>query len=162
MSISGHTCLPYRDVTNLRGDTLAQRYEQTMERLQRIRVAGYTMEVVWECQFDKEIMPRYPEMKHHPILQHAPLNTRDVLYGGRTEAMVLHYTKRDGKTIEYYDEMSLDPYVCKYSMFPVGTLQFMCVTRVAIQGHVEQGGYHKMHRPTSQEPLPFSPAVPLQ
>ena len=32
----GHTCLPYRDVTTLRGDTLAQRYEQTMEILQRI------------------------------------------------------------------------------------------------------------------------------
>jgi hypothetical protein len=45
----GHTFLPYRDVTTLRGDTLRQRYEQTMERLQGITAAGHTVEVVWEC-----------------------------------------------------------------------------------------------------------------
>ena len=77
----GHTFSPFRDVTTL-GDTLAQRYEQTIARLQRITGAGYTVEVVWECQFDKDILPRHPELKQHPIVQHAPLNTRDVLYGG--------------------------------------------------------------------------------
>ena len=69
-----------------------------MARLQRITGAGYTVEVVWECQFDKDILQRHPELKH-PILQHAPLNTRDVLYGGRTKAMVLHYAIREGDTI---------------------------------------------------------------
>jgi hypothetical protein len=53
-------------------------------------------------------------------VQHAPLNTRDVLYGCRTEATVLHYAIRDGETIEYYDIMRLYLYVCKYSKFPVG------------------------------------------
>ena len=77
------TSLPYETTTS-------QRYEQTMARLQRITGAGYTVEVVWECQIDKDILLRHPELKHRPILQHAPLNTRDFLYGGRTEAMVLH------------------------------------------------------------------------
>ena len=115
----GHTCLPFRDITNLGGDTLAERYEQTMARLQRITGAGYTVEVLWECQFDKDILSRYPELKHHPIMQHAPLNTRKVLYGGRTEGMVLHYSTREGETFQYYDVMSLYPYVCKYSKFLV-------------------------------------------
>jgi len=42
----GYNCLTFRDVTTLGGDTLAQRYEQTMARLQRITGAGYTVEFV--------------------------------------------------------------------------------------------------------------------
>ena len=90
----GHTCLTFRDFTTLGGDKMAQRSEQTMPRLQRITCARYTVEVMWECQFDKDIQPRHPELKHHPIVQPAPLNTRDVLYGGRTNAIVLHYATR--------------------------------------------------------------------
>ena len=86
-----------------------------MERLQRITGAGYTVEVEWECQIDKDILPLQPELKHHPIVQHAPLNTRDALYGGRNEAMVLHYATREGETIQYYDVMSLYRYVLNYS-----------------------------------------------
>ena len=44
----GHTCLPYRDVTTEVGDTLAQRYERTMARLEQITQAGYQVEVQWE------------------------------------------------------------------------------------------------------------------
>jgi hypothetical protein len=95
-----------------------------MERIQRIIGAGYTVEMVWECQFDKDILPRHPELKHHPVVQHPRLNTRDVLYGGRTEAIVLHYATREGETIQYYDLMSMYPYVCKYSKFPVGHRTF--------------------------------------
>ena len=70
-----------------------------MAILQRITSSGYTVEVVWECQFDKDILPHHRELKQHTIVQHAPLNTRDALYGGRTEAMVLHNAIR-GETIQ--------------------------------------------------------------
>jgi hypothetical protein len=56
----------------------------------------------------------------HPLVHQTPLNTRDALYGGRTEAMRLHYRVRDGEQIRYCDVMSLYPYVCKYSKLPVG------------------------------------------
>ena len=46
-----HTCLPFRDVTTLGGDTLAQRYQQTIAILQRITGAGYTIEVLWNASF---------------------------------------------------------------------------------------------------------------
>jgi len=45
--------------------------------------------------------------------------------------MVLHYAIR-GETIQYYDVMTLYPYVCKYFKFPNGTLKIKWVTRVAI------------------------------
>ena len=62
-----------------------------MARLQRITSAGYSVEEVWECQFDEDILPHHHEMKQHSIVQHARLNSRDALYVGRTEAMVIHY-----------------------------------------------------------------------
>jgi G:T-mismatch repair DNA endonuclease (very short patch repair protein) len=116
----GHSCMPYRDIPTLRGDTLAQRYEQTMARLEQITQAGYQVEMQWECEFDKDILPLHPELKVHPLILQAPLNTRDALYGGRTEAMYLYYKIKEGETIQYCDIMSLYPYICKYFKFPVG------------------------------------------
>ena len=76
-----HYCLPFRDVPTLAKDNLAERYEQTMARIQQITGAGYSVELVWECQFDRDILRHHPEMKQHPIFQHTFLNNRDALYG---------------------------------------------------------------------------------
>ena len=61
-----------------------------------------------------------PELLAHPKVCKSPLCTRDALYGGRTEAMRLHYKAREGETIQYVDVMSLYPFVCKTGKFPVG------------------------------------------
>ena len=79
------------NVTKGAGDTLAQRYERTMVRLEQIKQAGYQVEVQWECDFDKGILLDNTELKLHPVVQHSPLNTRDPLYGVRTEAIRLHH-----------------------------------------------------------------------
>ena len=64
---------------------------------------------------------RKPQLLTHPLVSHSPLYTRDALYGGRTEAMRLHYRiKEDVETIQYCDVISLYPYVCKYFKFPIG------------------------------------------
>ena len=115
----GHTCLPFRDVATLNEDALSERYEKTMATLERIKQAGYQVEVEWECHFDSKNMPHHPELKTHPVVQHSPLNTRDALYGGRTEAMRLHYKIKEGESIQYVDVMSLYPFVCKYFKFSV-------------------------------------------
>jgi hypothetical protein len=53
------------------------------------------------------------------------LNTRDALYGGRTEDMRLHYKIIEGEeTIQYCDIMSLYTYICKYFKFPIGHPNF--------------------------------------
>ena len=56
----------------------------------------------------------------HPIVRHAPLIIRDALYGGRTEAMRLHYKIREEDESVQYCDMSLYPYICKYFKFPIG------------------------------------------
>jgi len=113
----GCKCQPYRDVKTLaNGETLAERYEQTMARIEQLKSVGYTVKVQWECEFEGA-----DDLQRHPIIRHEPLNTRDALYGGRTEAMPLHYKIRDGEEIvEYCDIMSLYPYICKYFKFPIG------------------------------------------
>jgi hypothetical protein len=91
------------------GDTLAERYEQTLARIEQIKQAGYHVIPEWECEFDER-----PELLVHPTIKHAPLITRDALYCGRTEAMNLHYKIREGKqSVQYCDVMSLYPYICK-------------------------------------------------
>lgn len=114
----GCPCRPYRDVKTIAGVTLAERYEQTMTRLEKITQAGYQVEIMWECRFDREILPRHPELQKLSVFQQVPLRTRDALYGGRTEAMRLHYKVREGEVIRYVDVMSLYPYICKYGKFP--------------------------------------------
>jgi hypothetical protein len=74
-----------------------------------------------ECEFDRDILAKHPELKNHPLFQHTPLNTRDGLYRGRTEAMSIQNKIQVGEeTIEYCDVMSLYPYICKYGKFPIG------------------------------------------
>jgi hypothetical protein len=64
-----------------------------------------------------------PELLMHPIVRHAPMCTRDSLYGVRTEAMRLHYKIREEQeSVQYCDVMSLYPYICKYFKFPIGHL----------------------------------------
>jgi hypothetical protein len=95
-------------------DTLAERYEHTMARIERIKRAGYHVITQWE--FDEK-----PDFPVHPIIKHAPLITRDALYVGRTETMRLHYKIREGKeSVQYCDVMSLYPYIWKYFKFPIG------------------------------------------
>jgi hypothetical protein len=49
----GCTCQPFRDVKKLGGDTLSERYEQTLARIEQIKRAGYHVKIQWECKFDE-------------------------------------------------------------------------------------------------------------
>jgi hypothetical protein len=102
-----------------RVETLAERYERTMLRLENITRTGYQVEVVWEYEFDESILTQHSELQTHPQVEHSPLNTRDDLYGGGTEAMRLYYKTQKGETVEFVEVMSLYHYVCKYFKFPL-------------------------------------------
>ena len=80
------------------------------------------VKVMWECEFDAyKIVLRKLPLLTHPLVSHSPLYTRDALYGGRTEAMRLHYRiEEDVETIHYCDVISLYPFICKYFKFPIG------------------------------------------
>ena len=108
----GHTCQPHREVSTMSGDTLANRYERKMTRLEQIRSAGYEVRIEWECDFDEACIR--PELRTHPTVEKSPLKTRDALYGGRTEAMWLHHKAREEESAQYVDVISLYTYICKY------------------------------------------------
>ena len=56
-------------------DTLAERYEKTMTRIEQITAAGYTVRMMWECIFEAEkIVEQKPELLTHPIVRHSPLH----------------------------------------------------------------------------------------
>jgi len=115
----GCKCKPMRDHKILDEDTLAERYEETMSTIEQITAAGYTVKLMWECKFDAAKIPdQKPELLTHPIVSHSPLHTRDVLYGGRTEALRLHYKIAENEeTIQYCDVLSLYTYICSISSF---------------------------------------------
>jgi len=101
----GHTCQTYRNLCRMRGDTLAVRYERTMGRIEEITRVFYHVERRWECAFDEEILSCHPEMKTHPVVVNIRLNTRDALYGDRTEVLKFHYKVREvEETIRGSDE----------------------------------------------------------
>jgi len=79
----GCTCQAFRDVKTISRETLAERYVQTLSRIEQIKRAGYQFKIQWECKFDEaKIVEQKPELLVHPIVKHAPLITRDALYGG--------------------------------------------------------------------------------
>jgi len=94
------------------GETLADRYERTMSRLEQMKRAGYQIRVQWECEFDDAFLVKEkPELRKQPTVEQSTLNTRDSLYGGRTEAMRLHYKVRDDEPIQPVDVMRLHPFI---------------------------------------------------
>jgi G:T-mismatch repair DNA endonuclease (very short patch repair protein) len=58
-------------------DTLCERYEKTIAKLEKITRAGYEVEAVWECEFDEGILAYHPELQVQPMVEHSPLNNRD-------------------------------------------------------------------------------------
>jgi G:T-mismatch repair DNA endonuclease (very short patch repair protein) len=86
----GCLCMPNRHspIGSIK-ETLQNRYEDTMSRLQRIKNAGYNVVSVWGCEFEKQLRET-PGLENElcslPFVTQAPINIRDALYGGRTEA----------------------------------------------------------------------------
>jgi len=48
------------------GDTLAERFEHTMSRLEQIAREAYEVKFQWECEFDDA---EEPEMLTHPTVR---------------------------------------------------------------------------------------------
>jgi hypothetical protein len=61
---------------------------------------GYTVISIWGCEFRK-LLSDTPGLENelctHPYVKNAPINIRDALYGGRTEASKTYYRVKKGK-----------------------------------------------------------------
>ena len=80
----------------------------------------YEIVEIWECEWDKLIKDNSfvrEFVKNQDIK--APIEARDALFGGRTNAFKLFHTKKEDETIKYYDITSLYPFVQKYKRYPI-------------------------------------------
>ncbi len=100
-------------------------YEDFCQRDAQLRNVGWSVTVMWECQW-KEEMEERPEIEeflreHLPSdLKQPPLNPRDAFFGGRTNGGYLFYKAQKGEKIKYIDINSLYPYVNKWKSWPIG------------------------------------------
>ncbi len=116
----GHECVGDRKLA-FHGATMAERREKTLRKEAWLRASGYELVVIWECEWNalKKTDPAIAEFVRIPDLK-TPLNPREALYGGRTNAMKLFHEAADGERILYADVISLYPYICKTGRFPLG------------------------------------------
>ena len=87
-------------------ETLQNRYGETKARLQKFENAGDKVVSIWGCEFRK-VLRENPGLKNeicsHPYVKTSPINIRDALYGGRTEATKTCYRDKEGEMIHYVD-----------------------------------------------------------
>jgi len=110
----GCKCQPFRDVKTLTsGETLAERYKQTLARIEQLERSG-CVKVQWECEFEGA-----DDLLTHPVVRHEPMNTQEGLYGVEPKQCVFTI-KSERMWSLYSPAMSLYPYIRKYFKFPIG------------------------------------------
>ena len=117
-------------VNPFNGKSMENLYEYMNERESYIKNEGYTIESIWECQFNIEkrnsktinifCHNHFRNLKDSKIKP--PLNPRDSFFGGRTCAIKLFHevNQNTNEKINYYDVTSLYPFVVKNKQYPVG------------------------------------------
>ena len=102
-------CLPDRDKDlPLASKTAGEAYLRTRDRTHYLQQKGYTVTEKWECELKKDL-EQNPNMKAFFKQEQLtmPLDPREALMGGRTNATVLTYTTKPGERINYVDVCSL-------------------------------------------------------
>ena len=96
-------------------------YVMTMKREKELRSLGYKVVTIWEHQFhhQTETDEEMKDFVSRLDIQER-LDPRSSFFGGRTNAVKMHYKVKDGETIQYYDFTSLYPWTNKYCRYPVG------------------------------------------
>lgn len=93
----------------------------TERRERELKALGYDLVVIWEHDFDYQLKknPTLRQFVSTLDLQDR-LDPRDSFFGGRTNAVKLHYKATENETIQYYDFTSLYHWTNKYCRYPVG------------------------------------------
>ena len=103
--------------------TMQDVYEITMERLKAIEQAGYSVEMIWEHEWNQMKREREDVKEFVNALNLVGrLEPREAFFGGRTNAVQLYrrVDEEEGEEIRYVDYTSLYPWVNKNCVYPVG------------------------------------------
>ena len=93
--------------------------DQTIEKRETIKKAGYNHVSTYECQLDKnKDFRKFAKNFTQEIVE--PLNPRDAFYGGRTNTTKLLYNFKDNECGLYVYFCSLYPTVQYCQKYPVG------------------------------------------
>ena len=98
--------------------------QKTLEREAIIRENGYTVECIWECEWNemKSKLENKHELEDHARNQN--INIREALFGGRTEGFRKHIKCNAGQ--EYsFDVTSLYPTVNALDDYAVGFKKYV-------------------------------------
>ena len=114
-------CYSKDTINPVNGLTMAELYQQTLDKLKYLHSKGYMVVTKWECQFEDD-MKTSEDIKTfvNNLDIVTPLEPRDAFYGGRTEAFKLYSEANEGTRIKYYDVTSLYPYINKTAKYVVG------------------------------------------
>ena len=115
----------YNDSTfnALRNELMSQTYCKHVKRISEIKQKLNNLVEIWECEYN-ELVQTDVLLKHIIDTEtniKPPLNPRNALTGGRTNAITLYY---EGEA-DYIDFTSLYPYIQKNGKFPLGHPQII-------------------------------------
>ncbi|XP_062621649.1 uncharacterized protein LOC134283217 [Saccostrea cucullata] len=103
------------------GQSMEELYTITKKREKELRALGYIIVSIWEHDFLKQLKTNKVLKEYVANLDiQDRLNPRESFFGGRTNAIKLHYKAKDDEKIHYYDFTSLYPWTNKYSKYPIG------------------------------------------
>ena len=76
--------------------------EETRTKIQQLTALGYHLKEMWECEWNRMIQTD-PKIKEfiETVNIVTPLNPREAFYGGRTNAIKLHYKVQEDVEIHY-------------------------------------------------------------
>ncbi|XP_078531047.1 uncharacterized protein LOC144817954 [Lissotriton helveticus] len=114
-------CYKPHEFNRLLGAKFGHLHRRTMIRAQYVEKCGFALRVLWEHEW-LEMIATNTELRS--FLQSRdlpqPLEPRDALFGGRTNAIQLYRAAGEGEKIHYYDFTSLYPFVNKMKVYPLG------------------------------------------
>ena len=113
---SENTCNPIYRVLN---STLLLRTVKRQKTIQQV-MPDYKIHAIWGHEWEE--LKKTDQVKDFlaKLELSEPLNPREALYGGRTNALKLYYKcSEPGEKINYIDYTSLYPYVQKYGVYPI-------------------------------------------
>lgn len=95
-------------------------YQETLDRLNRIKQLGYTVKYIWSCHFEKLTQTTaFKEfIQSFEIVYDA--EPREAFYGGRVNGIKLYHVCKPDEKIKYVDFTSLYPFVNRSKQYPIG------------------------------------------
>ena len=129
------------------------------KKLQFLKRNGYNIVEVWECQW-QQMKNEREEIKTFvdQLAIVEPLNPRDAFCGGRTNAAKLYHHVEEGEEIDYYDYISLYPYVNKNGEYSLGHPVI-----IYQPGHADISRYFDIAQCTALPPYEFYyPVLPFR